>query len=298
MIQEMPRLHRHPTPSGDLRWFEWGHARADLPSLLLLHATGFHARIWDATIAALPHGVHVIALDLPGHGGSYRPPNLHDWAAVAQMVSDFATAVLPQRHVGVGHSMGGHMLLRIAAMDPSRLHHAILVDPVIMAPEAYELSPDSFPSAGDHPVARRRNRWTSVEEMVDRYAGRDPFALWQPRVLADYCRHGLIAAADGDGLELACPPELEVSVYISAIHNSPLALIDKVKCPVTVVRAQRIERQSMHDFSGSPTWPALAEALPLGVDLYWPDLTHFIPMQAPERLATLIMTQIRAAKQG
>ncbi|MCY4324386.1 MAG: hypothetical protein OXD00_12000, partial [Gammaproteobacteria bacterium] len=42
------------------------------------------------------------------------------------------------------------------------------------------------------------------------------------------------------------------------------------------------------DFSASPTWPELAARLPNGKDFYWPELSHFIPMQAPERVAALI----------
>lgn len=293
-----PRDHRHATPAGQLCWFEWGKARDDRPSVLLLHATGFHARVWDATVAALPDDLHVIALDMPGHGRSFRPVNLHDWDLTARAIAAFADAVLPHPYIGVGHSMGGHMLLRVAAMDPARLASAILVDPVIMTPETYAVPPADIPAADDHPVSRRRNHWASVEEMIARFADRDPYRLWRTDVLADYCRYGLLPAEDGDGMELACPPRIEVSVYLSAIYNSPLSLIDKVTCAVAVVRAQRTERQSMLDFSASPTWPGLAGALPDGRDLHWSDLTHFIPMQAPDRLAALILTQIRADKQG
>ena len=38
----------------DIAVFEWGQARADQPSILFVHATGFHARIWDQVIAHLP----------------------------------------------------------------------------------------------------------------------------------------------------------------------------------------------------------------------------------------------------
>jgi len=58
-----PIEHRFAAPGGELCWFEWGKA-GDRPTLLLLHATGFHARCWDATIKALPQDWHYIALDL------------------------------------------------------------------------------------------------------------------------------------------------------------------------------------------------------------------------------------------
>lgn len=54
-----PRERRLETPEGGICWFEWG-TRGQGPSLLLLHATGFHARLWDQVVAALPPGTHVI----------------------------------------------------------------------------------------------------------------------------------------------------------------------------------------------------------------------------------------------
>ena len=50
-----PREHRLSTPDGDICWFEWGEP-GNAASLLLLHATGFHARCWDQVVAALPAG--------------------------------------------------------------------------------------------------------------------------------------------------------------------------------------------------------------------------------------------------
>lgn len=293
-----PVEHRFAGADGSLCWFEWGSARADQSSVALLHATGFHARCWDAVVDALPADSHVIALDLPGHGRSFAPATMADWGRTAALIAEWADAVLEQPYVGAGHSMGGHMLLRVAAMAPSRLRHAILVDPVIMDPAIYAAAPDSFVDPVDHPVARRRDDWPDAEAMIAHFSGRSPYSLWSPDVLADYCRYGLTAKGQGDGYRLACAPATEVSVYTSAARNSPLELLDAVTCPVTVVRARRAERESMLDFTSSPTWPQLADGLPMGVDMAWDDLTHFIPMQDPGRIAGLIASVMSTEKQG
>ena len=47
--------------------------------------------------------------------------------------------------------------------------------------------------------------------MFERFHKRPPFDLWQPQVLRDYCEYGLLP--DGDGFVLACPPEIEASIY-------------------------------------------------------------------------------------
>ena len=136
-----PLQHRYDAPAGEICWFEWGSIGTK-PTLLLLHATGFHARCWDATVAALPDDQHVIALDLRGHGRSYRPNSLSDWMATAQDVVAFVNAQFTVPVVAVGHSMGGYVAARAAAIVPDRFVHLLLVDPVMLVPETYAQEPD------------------------------------------------------------------------------------------------------------------------------------------------------------
>lgn len=287
-----PREHRLETPEGEICWFEWD-APSDRPSVLLLHATGFHARLWDRVVAALPPGTHVVAPDHRGHGRSFKPASLSDWAATADallpLVDRFAGASL----VGCGHSMGGYALTRLAAERPDAFRHIFLVDPVIVEPTLYAGAADqpvSDPAA--HPVARRRARWDGWEAMNAHFAQRPPYMHWQPEALADYCRHGLLPAADGEGWDLACPPALEASVYLSAIRTNPHDWLGRIAAPSSVIRARTGDRVNPLDFSVSPTWPGLGAALDAVFDGQWGEHSHFIPMEAPERLAALIADEL------
>jgi hypothetical protein len=42
------------------------------------------------------------------------------------------------------------------------------------------------------------------------------------------------------------------------------------------------------DFTASPTWPGLAREFRRGTDVQLPDLTHFMPMQAPALIAEYV----------
>ena len=105
--------------------------------MLLLHATGFHARCWDATIKALPQDWHFIALDLRGHGRSYRPDSLSDWLATADDAAAFAQAELSKPVFAIGHSMGGYVAARTAVMAPDKISGMLLVDPSYELPADY-----------------------------------------------------------------------------------------------------------------------------------------------------------------
>ena len=62
------RTH-HSSLSGDqFCWYEWGEPDANRPSMLLVHATGFHGLCWRQVVECLPAEQHVIAPDMRGHG--------------------------------------------------------------------------------------------------------------------------------------------------------------------------------------------------------------------------------------
>ena len=281
-----PREHRLQTPAGDICWFEWG-TPGEGASLLLLHATGFHARLWDQVIAGLPAGTHVIAPDHRGHGRSFKPATLADWGANAEVLLPLLDRMAGRPLVGCGHSMGGHVLTRLAAERPDAFAHLVLIDPVIMDPALYVGASDApVPDPAEHPVARRRNQWASAEEMRARFADRLPYSRWRPEVLADYCAYGLLPA--GEEYELACPPALEASMYQNALRTDPYAWMDAVAAPVTLIRAPAGSRGDAMDFSQSPTWPGLGPRIGAVRDELWADNSHFIPMEDPARVAVLL----------
>ena len=286
------REHRLSTPDGDICWFEWGEP-SDRPSVLLLHATGFHARLWDWVVAALPAETHVIAPDSLGHGRSAKPVSLSDWATTSDFLLPLVDLFAGKPLVGCGHSMGGYVLTRLAAERPAAFRHLFLIDPTIMPPEFYPgAAGQPAVDPAEHPVARRRNHWDGWEAMAAHFGTRPPYAHWLPEVLADYCRYGLLPSADGEGWELACPPTLEASVYLGALRTDPYAWLPRIAAPVSVIRARTGERAGTLDFSVSPTWPGLGAALGAVRDEQWGELSHFIPMEAPERVADLIATAL------
>lgn len=272
-----------------LSYFEWGLAwRGREASLLLAHATGFHARCWDQVIAHLGER-HVIAVDQRGHGRSDKMP-ITDWRILGEDLDALVRALELRDLVGVGHSMGGHAMVEAAAAAPERYQRLVLLDPVIGSPEFYGSAwSAALLAGGDHPTARRRRHFASAEEMIERFRHRPPYTAFTEAALRDYCVHGLLPAPEG-GFELACPPAIEASVYMSSLSNPGVHdRVRRLELPVLVVRAQQppTHREAM-DFSYSPTWPGLAQALPQGRDLHWADCTHFLPMQVPERVARVI----------
>lgn len=285
-------LERRVTANGiSLTVFEWGRElQGNGDTVLLAHATGFHARCWDQVVRHLGRR-HVIAVDARGHGRSDKVYPVR-WADFGRDLADLVRALELRDIVGVGHSMGGHAMVDAAAFESGRFRRLVLIDPVIASPEIYAaLGSAEEGEVEMHPTSKRRYRWSSPDEMFERFAGSGPFVDFDRAVLRDYCQFGLLPDPEGEGFVLACPPEFEASVYMAAmrhgeVHRSALAL----DIPVFLIRAMERPDDGGHmDFRYSPTWPGLVGELRRGRELHLPDRTHFLPMEHPAETAKLIL---------
>ena len=259
--------------------------RGTEPPVFLAHATGLHARTWNQIVARIPNR-RAIAFDMRGHGLSAKPEPPYEWQAFGEDTAALARALGLRGATGVGHSMGGHSLALAAAMVPEAFAELILIDPVIMPPALYTGRPRE-----PHFARRRRNQWTSPDEMFESFKDRLPFRTWDPAVLRDYCAYGLVPAVDGNGYVLACHPEIEASIYeASTLHDANINdRLGMIAAPVTVIRAPRFmpSQEGPMDMTASLTAPDLATRFRHGQDIVVPH-SHFIPMEAPGLVAEFV----------
>lgn len=266
-------------------YWEWrakpGNTEAPL---FFAHATGFHARVFDAVIEHFPDQ-RIISVDLHGHGRSDGAP-ITLWSDVTDKIAALIDQLRLRGAVGVGHSMGAHTLAQCAGDNSDAFRALVLFDPVILEPRYYEADAVPFTSDAPHPAIRRKRDFDSVEAMMDRFRSRDPYELFDARVFEDYCQYGLTKKADGEGYELACSPEVEASFYGSSRSNPGIhETVKRITAPTTVVRAKQTQ---LMDFKSSPTWPMLADQIPNGIDMPRPDRTHFHPFEDPADAARII----------
>lgn len=274
-----------------LNVYEWNkHNREKSPTLVMIHATGFHGRCWDEVIRYFPE-YHVIAMDQRGHGLSENT-SFDGWRVFADDLVALLNHLDVSHAIAIGHSMGGHNATMAAALAPQLFSRLLLIDPVILSPQSYQQHVNvAIPPVSDHPIARRRRYFDSVEDALNRYHSRTPYNIFTPQALLDYFNFGLIQTEQEAGVGLACLPETEARIYQTVFSNPAIVdAIDSVDIPVVVVRAMQAksQEQMMSDFRFSPTWNGLAMRFKQGEDILLNELTHFMPMEAPERVARLI----------
>jgi pimeloyl-ACP methyl ester carboxylesterase len=273
----MPVERRSQVNNVEIAVWEWP---GDEPAVFFCHATGFHARCWDQVIAQLP-GRHCYAIDARGHGHSSKLAPPYHWRDFGYDAASVVSQLGLSSALGVGHSMGGHAVTLAAALRPDAFSGLLLLDPIIRAKNSY-----TGPSQRFQFAAKRRNNWSSAEEMFQRFSNRPPFDAWDRGVLRDYCDYAL--APNGDRFVLACAPETEASIY----ENSPqpdsniYAEITAIQIPVHVVRSAKATDLAHPD--SPPAAPDLAASFAHGTDLCLPNHSHFIPMEAPSLVARWI----------
>ncbi|MCH2656147.1 MAG: alpha/beta hydrolase [Dehalococcoidia bacterium] len=256
------------------------------PSVVFAHATGFHARCWDEVIENLANQ-QCYAPDLRGHGRSEKTPPPYPWPVFAEDILGLCESFDIKGAIGVGHSMGGFAVTLAAALNPKIFSALLLIDPVILPPEAYV----ETGSTNQHFVARRRNEWSSVSEMFERFSTRPPFNSWREEALQLYCEYGLLPNSEGTGFVLACPPAIEAAVYDGAKAKDPYPLLGDVHIPVRILRSSFTsskkpdEDDKTPNMSASPTVKSLAGSFQNASDILLYERSHFIPMEDPVLVA-------------
>lgn len=116
------------------------------PAVVLVHGFGGHTYSFHATIPDLARDHRVVALDLIGFGYSERPRNAnYSLTAHATRVLAVMDKLGIQKASLIGHSMGGEVVMRVAAMAPDRVDKLVL---------AASVSGDRIPTLPPTPLVK------------------------------------------------------------------------------------------------------------------------------------------------
>jgi pimeloyl-ACP methyl ester carboxylesterase len=251
------------------------------PTLLMSHATGFHALVWQPIAQLLAQRFSCQALDYRGHGDTAAPA---DWSVDWNGYGDDAVAVATALHtpggiLGVGHSMGGACLLMAARRDPSLFRGLVVFEPIV------------FPTEGLHPpgtesplvagARRRRASFPSFDDAIANYAAKPPMGTFTDDALHAYVHGGFVVGEDGH-VHLKCRPEHEARTFEMGGGHRTWDDLGEITCPVVVVAGRP------HPGTPASLSAAIADRLPHGRYLELDDLDHFGPMTHPERIAAIV----------
>ncbi|WP_431237247.1 alpha/beta fold hydrolase [Mycolicibacterium aichiense] len=110
--------------------------------LVFLHGYGLNARAYLGLLSRLGAlGFSVIAVDAAGHGGTPRLPAEATLERRVDLTLRALDALGVRKAVFLGHSMGGRMIVDLAARAPERVLAAVLLNAAAGAPFDESISP-------------------------------------------------------------------------------------------------------------------------------------------------------------
>ncbi|MBM37113.1 MAG: hypothetical protein CL460_08090 [Acidimicrobiaceae bacterium] len=245
------------------------------PPLLFVHATGFNGRTYGPFVERLTEHFTVWAPDLRSHGWSSSPTNGdYEWTSLAKdilCVVDYLEIDDGQLDC-VGHSIGAATLLLADAERRGLIRRMYGYEPVMWRPG------EAFP-AGENPLIagaqKRREVFGSRGEAFERFSSRPPFSSCRADALYSYVSNAFEDLEDGS-VRLRCRGDEEAKVYDGERVSTNDKIVD---CEAKVLIGR-----GMDQGFGNLGMPA-AEALANAETIVYEDLTHFGPLEAPDRLA-------------
>ena len=255
----------------------------DGPPLLMAHATGFCGPVLGPLAAYLSAHVHSWAYDARGHGDTDTPAGLDwDWASFADDVLAVVDGLGLERPFGFGHSSGGAALLEAEARRPGTFAALWCYEPIVWPEITDELAASRRPLISG--ALKRRDRFASREEAYENFSSKPPLESLDARALRAYVDCGF--SADAEGVRLKCPPFVEASIYRQGLRHDGFSRLAGVRCLVTIAHGGRSMAM------GPPVVEAQAAALPRGTLVTFPDLGHFGPLEALDRVAARVLETV------
>lgn len=202
------------------------------PTLHFLSGNGFCGGVYWPFLRLLMPEFGLFVHDIEGQGGSEAPAKFSGTRKVLRRVQ----AVLDAQQdlgplIGIGHSFGAALTLRLAAQNPGLFRAIVLLDPIVF-PRSVWFGMRTISLVGRHPMARsalrRRAAWPSPEAALSHLRDRGIYQGWTEESLACFVEHAM-EPRDGAHV-LSCPPHLEAQIYERPLY--PWRDFRRVDCPV------------------------------------------------------------------
>ena len=227
-------------PRGTIRLRRGGSG----PALLLLHGNPQTHAMWHAAAPRLAERFTVICPDLPGYGGSHKPPATADHTpyakrAMAQDMADLMTALGFERFLLAGHDRGGRVAHRLALDHADRVEKLAVLD-IVPTLEHFERTDMDFAMgyyhwfwfAQPHPFPETVIS-AAPEAWFRAHTNREPKGddFFHPDALADY----LMAARDPEMIRGMCEDYRAAATIDLAHDRDSRSRNERIRCPLLVM---------------------------------------------------------------
>jgi len=252
--------------------------RADLsgddPVVVLVHGAAMDRTVWQMQTRYLAfHGYRVIALDLPGHGGTpgELPATVEEYATWLAATLE-ALPVDGPVHLG-GHSLGSFVALEVAAQRPELVAGLLLfgiAEAMPVHPKLLEAAEANDPLAG-----QLMSGWALA---TDSKVGAHPSP------------GGSMVGGTQALIERADPGVLANDLKASSGYSRALDAARKVTAPTTVILGANDKMTPVR--AAAPLLDALREGGAEVTEVVIPNCGHMMTLEAPDQLRSILKTAL------
>jgi pimeloyl-ACP methyl ester carboxylesterase len=212
----------------------------DRPTLHFLSGNGFCGGVYWPLLRRFLPDFGLLCTDIEGQGASEGTR----YSGLPALLQRSRQAIAEQgldggALIGMGHSFGAALTLRLAAANPGMFRALVLLDPIVMPPPLW-LGVHALAHLGRHPMVnaakRRRARWPSRTAARQHLEGRGIYAGWTAEALDAFVQHALAPTGNGSEVALCCPRELEAEIYAEPLWA--WRAFREVRCPVLFLRGR------------------------------------------------------------
>ena len=198
--------------------------------IILLHGAGGNA-LWFKPLMPALGASRVIALDMPGHGGSADAPSW-EMEPLAELMFAASRRLVNGRVIWGGHSWGGKLAAMIAALHPETADGLLLLDP--SPASCIPIPAETFV---DVTFGSELGPWPSLEEAENSVRNLPQYSNWNEDLRRAFER-GVATGPDG---MLRARISRETLIAICAAAGKDYSdIIRAVSCPTLFVVATRV----------------------------------------------------------
>lgn len=274
----MPKVLTQDIGDTDLSYLLY---EGDGPTVILLHATGFLPWLWHPIARELAPRWRVIAPYFCDHREFDPHEGGLNWMIIAQDLANFCRALDIDKAAMAGHSMGATVITLASAAFDLHARGLVLFEPIFLPEDFYKsrITVDMHPLASK--AIRRRDTWNSDDEVHTYLRSKSLFKNWDEEMLDLYVEYGM-KRLDAGGLQLACSPLREASLFMGGMQYDPWPLLPRVKSPVLVLEGEESENRAFIDLKKATS------SFTHGTYRLVPGAGHLIPQEKPRESLDII----------
>jgi pimeloyl-ACP methyl ester carboxylesterase len=231
--------------------------KVDLPPMLLVHGCGCDHRSLAAQADFFRNSRRVVSVDLRGHGESDAPQQDYTMISFANDLVWLCDKLSLKRPVMVGHSMGGNVILELAARFPEVPSSLVMIDSVMLPPQMMLNAVQS--------------------QFTEALQGPDPLAAYQRQLLA------MCLPTDRRSSQLISSLQVPQHVLASAIPNHTTNYDGAMAASACSIPVAYI--YSIMPLLDLPRFQSLTPQLVIACTL---GSGHFSPVEVPDQINAMI----------